>query len=120
MAGHTWREEPDGFRYLYIDYRGAGPGEALAVLLGATEVLRETLDARVVIEVDGSTVDREWMAAAKRSSHEVFGPNRAVAATIGIHTLGRVLLRGMNAVGGGGRIMPFPDLARALAWLRTV
>jgi hypothetical protein len=120
LAGHAWQEEPDGFRYLYVDYRGAAPQEALDVLLAATEVIRGTHDARVLIEIDGSTVDRQWMAAAKRSSHEVFGPNGAIAAIVGVHPFGRVLMRGMNAVGGGGKVLPFPHRERALEWLRRV
>lgn len=120
MAAVTWQEEPDGFRYLHVDYRDAAPQEALAVLLEATDIVRRHPGARVLIEVDGLATDRDWLAAAKRSSHEVFGPTGAMAAVIGVPPLGRVILRGLNAVGGGGPTLPFPDRHRAMAWLRRV
>ena len=120
MAGHSWQEEPDGFRYLYVDYRDAGPDEALAVLDSSAEALRPTQNARVLIDVQGFQADREWLAATKRCNHDVFGPTGVMAAVIGITPIGRVILRGFNAVGGGSPTLPFADRARAMAWLRRV
>ena len=114
-----WRTE-NGLRYLYADYRGADTAaDLLAVLEEQVAMIEaEGPGVRLLIHVQGNQrPPTEFLAAVKHAMRERMEPLGVRAAFVGISGVGRVVLRGLQLVGGGFGVLPFDTVDRAVAYL---
>ncbi len=120
MPVREWREA-DGFRYVYIDFRGASEAE---IIRSAQDSLSEDAggpDLRVVCDVEGIHLNPRWAKAVKDAN--AAGTRRDVGghvAVLNADKLIRAFLHAANFRAGTQRFAAFDDLAEAVAWLRSV
>ena len=118
MAATQWREEPDGFRYLDVDFVGGDTPERLETLLTACTACEEA-SGRVPILVHWES-DGLDMAFFK----EVKDANRRLrhldirAAFLGLGGRGGAMAALFNIRVGHERVRSFDGDAVALAWLK--
>ena len=114
-----WREK-DGLRYLYVDYRGLKTVDRMLTVLDEELALlkAEGPGARLLIHVDpGDRPPSQFLDAVKHAMREQLEPMQVRVAFVGISGIGRMVLRGLQLVGGGLGGLPFPDEEKALAYL---
>jgi hypothetical protein len=116
-----WRER-QGLRYLYADYRGARTLDQMMAVLGEQLDLlaAEGPGSRLLIHVDAGDgpPPSQFLDAVKHATREQLEPLSVRVAFVGISGFGRIVLRGLQLVGGGGVPGPaFPDENRALDYL---
>lgn len=115
-----WREQ-NGLRFLYADYRGAdGAAQLCAVLEEQVAMIEaEGPGVRLLIHVDGDhKPPTEFLAAVKHAMRERMAPLGVRAAFVGISGVGRLVLRGLQLVGGGFGVLPFDTVEKAVEYLR--
>lgn len=117
--GCEWRTE-QGVRFLYADYRGADSTQELLAVLEeqASMIEAEGPGVRLLIHVEGNhKPPTEFLNAVKHAMRERMAPLGVRAAFVGISGVGRVVLRGLQLVGGGFGVLPFDSVERAVAYL---
>lgn len=113
-----WCEE-NGFRFLYVDYRGESPAEQLATLHRLGETLVEHGPGlRVLIHIPPNhRPDSDFLEETKRGMRAVRELGDVRMAFIGASGLGFAVLRGLALLSGGKGAPPFPTREKALAYL---
>ena len=112
-----WCEEPDGFRYLHVDYRDADEVARYEVFRASADALAENPGMRSLVEIGEMAHDPMWFKAVKDTSREFarLGPWMAVLCSTR-ESAARTKMLGYLA--GNDAAQPFDDAAEALAWLR--
>lgn len=114
-----WRER-DGTRYLYADYRGTVTStERLAVLEQVVGLIEEAgRGVLLVVHVNPSdSYDPAFLSALKSAMSTRMFPLGTRAAVVGVGGIGRVVMRGMQAVGGGTAAVAVRTEQEAVAFL---
>lgn len=114
-----WRTV-DGVRFLYADYRGAqGATEMLAVLDEQLAMIEaEGHGVRLVIHVPGDhRPPAEFLGAVKQAMRYKMAQLGVRSAFVGISGFGRVVLRGLQLVGGGFGVLAFDSVEKAVVYL---
>lgn len=114
----TWREQ-NGLRYLYADYRDQTHEQHMATLAESVTLIEAAgPGVRVLVHVDGrNRPTSEFLAATKSAVRGTFVAHQVRTAFVGIDGFGRVVLRGLQLVGGGIGAPAFPTEEKALAYL---
>jgi hypothetical protein len=112
-----------GKRILFVDHRDCSPSEMINDLdLAARMVLEMPPEnkVRVLINIEGATIDTAVMARLKKIGKEVFGPVTEKEAIVGIHGIRNILLSTYNRVTGTGKTQKlFDSQEEALEWLAS-
>lgn len=112
-----WREEPDGFRYLHVDYRDADEGARYEVFRASADALTENPGMRSLVEIGEMAHDPVWFKAVKDASRAYARQGLRMAVLCSTReSAARTKMLGYLA--GNDTAQPFDDPAEALAWLR--
>ncbi len=117
MPGCEWREEPDGFRYLFVDYRSLDAEGRYAALQESAAELAAHPGMRSLVDVSDMEFDPAWFKAVKEANppFTADGPRVAVVCA-GREPAARTRLLAFLA--GGDQSRPFDTHDEALDWLR--
>ena len=115
-----WRER-DGLRYLDADYRGLQTLEQMLDLFAEQLAMLEAEGpgSRLLVHVDANhRPPSQFLDTVKHASRERLNPLGVRVAFVGISGIGRMVLRGLQLVGGGAPVvLAFPGEEQALAYL---
>lgn len=112
-----WREEPDGFRYLHVDYRDADEAQRYDVLRASADELTAHPGLRSLVEIGEMEHDQAWFKGVKDAA-KAYGRQGLRMAVVCSSRESAARIRMIGYLAGDGNARPFDDPAQALAWLR--
>lgn len=112
-----WREEPDGFRYLHVDYRDADAAERDDVFRASGAELVANPGMRSLVEIGDMEHDPAWFKGVKDAAR-TFAKRGLRMAVLCDRKDSAARIRMLAYLGGADNAQPFHDQAEALAWLR--
>ena len=118
MTGRVrWQEEPDGFRYLHVDYRDADEAQRYEVLRASAEELLGHPGLRSLVEIGDMEHDPVWFKQVKDAAR-AYGKQGLRMAVLCARRDSAARIRMLAYLSGADHARPFDDEAEALAWLR--
>lgn len=112
-----WREEPDGFRYLHVDYRDADEAQRYEVFRASAHALASNPGMRSLVETGDMEHDPAWFKGVKDAAR-AYAKQGLRMAVLCERRESAARIRMLAFLGGSDNVQPFDDPAEALAWLR--
>lgn len=120
MAACDWREAPDGFTYLDVDFRGGDAQERSAALQAGTAAVRAAVGrVAVLCHREAGAFDVAWFKLVKDTNRALRHLDLKVAF-VGLGSRGGVYAGMLNLRVGHERVRAFDDEGSALAWMQEI